>query len=191
MGENEKAIEFARKGLMLSERWGRINTEVLCLCYLGRALMFDNDREQARQVSERANQTAQKISNSYWQVNLIYTLETMLDSEIPDTGEIARQTRRLIESGASCPALLKARLLLRDNQPDEALAALEQAFSELNGKPSFDTVRVYALRALAFQAKGEEEQALTNLYQALELGEPENRIATFVRENAPMESYSG
>jgi tetratricopeptide (TPR) repeat protein len=41
-GENEKAIQFARKGLLLSERWGQVDTEVMCLNYLGRALVFGN-----------------------------------------------------------------------------------------------------------------------------------------------------
>lgn len=48
-------------------------------------------------------------------------------------------------------------------------------------------VRIYILRALALQAKGDEKQALASLRQALELAEPENRMATFVREGAATE----
>jgi LuxR family maltose regulon positive regulatory protein len=43
------------------------------------------------------------------------------------------------------------------------------------------------LRALSYQAKGNEKQALDALRQALELGEPENRVVSFLREGAPME----
>jgi LuxR family maltose regulon positive regulatory protein len=186
-GENEKAIQFAHKGVILSEHWGRIIEEERCLSYLGRALMLSNDQEQARRVLDRADILAQKISPKYWQMIAIFTLETMLDCETPDASKIAQQMHRVKEGGARFPALLTARLKLRDNQPGEALVGLEQALSELNGQPSFDTVRIYALRALAFQAQGDEKQALSAMRQALELGEPENRIATFVRENVAME----
>ncbi len=43
------------------------------------------------------------------------------------------------------------------------------------------------MRAIAYQAKGNEKQALDALRQALELGEPENRVVSFVREGAAME----
>jgi LuxR family maltose regulon positive regulatory protein len=186
-GENEEAIQFARKGLMLSERWGRINTESQCLSYLGRALVFNHDWKQARQVFQRADQTAQKISPLFWQNHASFALDSLLDSESPETSEISQQLHRLQENGARIPPLLTARLLLRDNRADEAVVVLEQAQSEIEGQPSFDTVRIYGLRALAHQAKGNEKQALASLRQALELGEPENRVATFVREGAAME----
>jgi LuxR family maltose regulon positive regulatory protein len=117
----------------------------------------------------------------------IFILDSMLDSETPDAGEIAEQMRRVQESGARYPNLVNARLLLREDRPDEALAMLEQALSDLNGQPSLDIARIHAVRALAFQAKGDEKEALAALRQALELAEPENRVATFVREGAAME----
>ncbi len=186
-GENDKAVQFARKGLMMSERWGQVDGDVICLDYLGRALMFGNDWEQARQVFQRAHNAAQKISPWLWQMTTIFALDSLLDSETPDASEIIGQMRRVQESQAQYPALLTARLLLRDNRPGEALENLEQALSDLNGQPSYDIVRIYGLRALAFQAMRDEKQALTALRQALELAEPENRVATFVREGLAME----
>lgn len=186
-GDNENAIQFARKGLMLSEHWGQVDTEVMCLNYLGRALVFGNNSEQARQVFQRAQAAAEKISPWFWEMTITYTLDSLLDSETQDASEILLQKKRVQQSGARYTDLLTARLLLRENRPDEALKVLEQGLSHLNGQPSFDTVRIYGLRALAFQAKGDEKQALTSLRQALELAEPENRVATFVREGAAME----
>ena len=185
-GENDQAIQMGRKGLMLSERWGRVNTEVLCLIYLGRALMFANEPEQARQILQRAESAAQKISTDSWHDISRFILDSLLDSETPDSSEITRLRQRLQGSRWFFP-WLKARLLLREDQPDQALVALEKALVDLKGQPSYDIVRIYALRALAFQAKGDEKQALVSLRQALELGEPENRVATFVREGAAME----
>jgi LuxR family maltose regulon positive regulatory protein len=186
-GENEQAIQLARKGLMLSERWGRVNTELVCLIYLGRALVFANDSEQAKQIFQRAESAAQKISSGTWQDIARFILDSLLDNETPDASEITRLRHRLHESDFRFPAWLTARLLLREDHPDQALVALEQALAELKGQPSYDVVRIYALRALGFQAKGDEKQALAALRQALELGEPENRLATFVREGAEME----
>ena len=39
-GENEKAVQYARQGLFLSERWGLVNIEALCLSHLGRVFDF-------------------------------------------------------------------------------------------------------------------------------------------------------
>lgn len=186
-GENEKAIQFARKGLFLSERWGQVDMEVICMNYLGRALVFGNDAEQARQVFHHAHEKARKISSWYWEMVITFTLDSLMDSETTDAIEIERQKHRVQESGAQYTNILTARLLLKDNLPEQALMVLEQALIHLNGQPSFDTVRIHGLCALAFQALKDEKQALESIRQALELGEPENRLATFVREGAAME----
>lgn len=186
-GENEVAITYAQKGLELSERWGRINTELICLDYLGRALVYSGDQAQAYQVMERADTLAQTVSLPYWQTHAFYILESMLDCETPDAGAITRLMQRIDESKARYPALVKARLLLRDHRPDQALDALEQAKAEPSGQLLFDQVRIAALSALTYQAKGDEVRALAELRQALELGEAENRVATFMRERDAME----
>jgi LuxR family maltose regulon positive regulatory protein len=185
-GDYDKAIQAAQKGLSLSELWGQIDNDVICLDYLGRILLFNNDWEQAQLVFQRAHDTAQKISPWYFQMTTLFILDSLLDSDMPDN-EIIQQVRRVQESGAQPSQVLAARLLLREDQPVKALEMLEQALSELDGRPSLDIVRIYGLRALAFQAIGDEKQALVWLRQALELAEPEKRVATFVREGLAME----
>jgi LuxR family maltose regulon positive regulatory protein len=186
-GENEKALQAAQKGLVLSERWGQVDSDVISLDYLGRTLLYNHDWEQARLVFQRAQDEAQKISPWYWQMTILFILDSLMDAESPDTNEITNQIRLIQESGAQPSPVLTARLLLRENQPVQALEMLEQALSELDGRPSLDIVRIYGLRALAFQAIGDEKQALAWLRQALELGEQENRVATFMREGPAME----
>jgi LuxR family maltose regulon positive regulatory protein len=83
--------------------------------------------------------------------------------------------------------VLEARLLLREVKPGEALIVLERALDELNNKPAYNTIRYFALIALAHRAMGDEKRALASLQHALELGAPENRIASFVREGEAME----
>jgi LuxR family maltose regulon positive regulatory protein len=186
-GENESAILYASKGLALSERWGQVDTEVMCLNYLGRALVYGNEYDQARPVFQRAHELAQKVSPWYWEITATFTLDSMLDSVVQNDTEIAQQLRRVQESDAGFTEILKSRFALRENRPEEALAALEQHEAHLAGRPSFDTVRIYGLRALAFQAMGNEKQALEWIRQALELAEPENRVMTMAREGPQME----
>ncbi len=186
-GEGEQAIQFAQKGLLLSEHWGEISTEALCLSYLGYILVISNHPEKAHQMFQRADSMAQKISPWFWQNITFFALDSLLDCKAPNSSEIDHLVHRLHESGARYPAPLTARLLLRNNQPEEALVKLDHTLADFKGQPPYDTVRIHALRALAYQAQGNEKQALDALRQALELGEPENRVASFVREGAAME----
>jgi LuxR family maltose regulon positive regulatory protein len=186
-GNNEEAIRLARRGLMLSERWGQLDTEVMCLNYLGRALALGNDWEQARRVCERADAAAQKISPWFYKMSVTFDLNTLLDSELPDRQEIAARWQLVEESGAPHIELPRARLMLLENRNEEALELLDEALAHLDGQPSFDTPWIYALKGLAYQARGDERRALAALKQALELGEVENRLATFVEEGPAME----
>lgn len=187
-GENDQAIEFARKGLALSERWGHQAFICTCLFYLGRALVFHNDMEEARRIFQRAGEIARKVSPWLWREIELLILDSLLDADPTLSIEIVSQVHQLKDNGVSLSPMVKARLFLREVKFDEALEALDQALVELTGKTTFSTVRIYALRALAYQAKRDEKQSLTALRLALELGEPENRIASFVREGEAMEN---
>jgi LuxR family maltose regulon positive regulatory protein len=186
-GENEKAIQFARQGLSLSERWGLVNIEALCLSHLGRVLILSNDWEQARQVFLRADIAAKKVSTWYYQLARIFALDSMLDCEAPESDELIAQVHHLQENGASIPPALSTRLLIREGHPEAALTMLEGAIKDLEGQLSVDLVRLHGLRSLAYQVQGDEKQALASLQVALKVGEPDNRIASFVREGAAME----
>jgi LuxR family maltose regulon positive regulatory protein len=186
-GENDKAIQYAKKGLQLCEQWGLVVAITGCLQTLGRILVFCQEYDQAYQIFLLSDDQAQKISTKYWQETALYNLESLLYSDASED-EITQQVRRVQQSGIQFPALLTARLLIRNNKPGDALLVLEHFLSELSGRPSFKTLRIHAMRALAYQAKGNEKQALTSLQQALQLGEPENRVASFVSEGEVMEN---
>jgi LuxR family maltose regulon positive regulatory protein len=186
-GDSEQAIEMARRGLLLSERWGQVEAELICLHYLGRGLALAKDWEQARAVCQRADRLGEKISPYTYRASVAFSMDSLLDSENPDPQEIAERKRLVEESGVPHVDLIQVRLLLRDGHPDEALAVLEQAQARVQGQPSFDHPWIHGLKALAYQAKGDEKRALASLREGLEMGEPENRVATFLREGPPME----
>ena len=132
-GENEQAVQLARKGVELSEHTGLVTTEALCLSYLGRILASGNDWEQARRVFQRIENIGRNISPWYWYNSAIFALDSILDCETPPPDEVNRYVRRVQETGSDVPAISKARLLLRDGQPSQALVVLEQALSDLMG----------------------------------------------------------
>jgi LuxR family maltose regulon positive regulatory protein len=83
--------------------------------------------------------------------------------------------------------LLWARLLIAQNQPKQALrllVRLREAAAE--GGRTGCVIEMLALEALAQQACGDTDQALTTLEQALALAEPMGYVRTFVDEGAPM-----
>jgi LuxR family maltose regulon positive regulatory protein len=185
-GDLDKALQHARKGVQLCEQWGLAVAITGSLQFLGRILVYYQDYDQARQIFLRSDELAQKISPRYWQETALYNLESLLYSDASDD-EIAREVHRLQESEIQFPSLFTARFLIRNKKPGEALLVLDHFLSDLMGQPSFKSVRIYARRALAFQAQGDEQQAIASLQQALELGEPENRVASFLCEGSAME----
>ena len=81
----------------------------------------------------------------------------------------------------------RARMLLAQKKPTEALSLLEplQVSAEKQERWSH-VIEMKVLQALAHHMRGEEQEALTVLAQALHLAEPEGYIRIFVDEGAPM-----
>jgi LuxR family maltose regulon positive regulatory protein len=80
--------------------------------------------------------------------------------------------------------IISARLLLARNEPDEALRLLAQLRETV--RTVSRKIEILSLRALALRAKGEKEQAVRTLAEALALAEPEGYVRTFVDEGPPM-----
>jgi len=71
---------------------------------------------------------------------------------------------------------------------DEALGLLERLLKTLETTGAMGRVlEILVLQALAWQARGEEEQALAALKRALLLAEPEGYVRTFVDEGPPLD----
>jgi LuxR family maltose regulon positive regulatory protein len=80
-----------------------------------------------------------------------------------------------------------ARLHLAQGQPDAALALLDPLLRMMAPwELHRDEIEVQALRALAFQSRGDAPAARAALRQALALAEPEGYVRTFVDEGPPM-----
>jgi LuxR family maltose regulon positive regulatory protein len=186
-GEPEKALQAARKGLVLSELWGQADTIMVCLLYLAQTLAFAGEAESTQQVLQRARKVAQMISP--WHIlNVdLDEVDTWLDHEQMSTAEILREVSRKQEAGFKLSETTEVRLLLKQNHTDEALALLQNTPPNANSHPSYQDARQLALYALAYFQKKEFSHALITLDQAFELAEAENRLATFAREGEMME----
>jgi len=186
-GELEKAIRVARKGLALSELWGQADTIMVCLLYLAQALALAGEAESSQQVLQRARKIAQKIS-PWHMINVdLAELDTCLDGGTSNASEVYQEAIRKQNAGYKFPDFLAARLLLRQNRANDVLILLERALPEAQQHPSYENVRLYTFQALAHFQKKDFPHALVSLDQALDLAEPENRLATFVREGDKME----
>jgi LuxR family transcriptional regulator, maltose regulon positive regulatory protein len=187
VGEFEKALSIARKGMELSELWGQVDTIMVCSFNLAVALGLTNQAESARQILQSARKIAQKASP--WHVwNLEEAqLEITLDSDPPDIEEILREFARKQENGPKLPESVTARALLKQNRPAEALELLERVLARTVLDSSFMHVRMVALKALAYFQQKEYANALSSLEKALKLAEPENRVTSFLREGESME----
>ena len=83
--------------------------------------------------------------------------------------------------------LVLARLWLAQDRPEEALALLEPLLPKMKRQGRTDLlIEIQTLRALAYQAKGDIEQAMSALYPALSLAEPGGYVRIFVDEGQPM-----
>jgi LuxR family maltose regulon positive regulatory protein len=80
-----------------------------------------------------------------------------------------------------------ARLLIAQGRPGEAAALLERLLqaAEAGGRVGW-TIATLVLRALALQARGDVDQAMTPLARALALAEPEGYVRVFVDEGPAM-----
>jgi LuxR family transcriptional regulator, maltose regulon positive regulatory protein len=185
---NDEAILIAQKALKLSELWGQAHSQSSSLLGLGRILACVNAWGQAGPLLGRGIALAQNVSLAYWQNSITFTLETYLDREVPDMIAIKELKSWFLDHHTELSPILAARLALKELRPDETLAILEQATERLDREPFLFSVRIFILQALAYHAKREIQPALLCLQKALTLGEPENRIGSFVREGSALEN---
>jgi LuxR family maltose regulon positive regulatory protein len=181
-GEIDKAIQTAQKSLTLSELWGQADTIMLCLLALSNGLLLAHEDEAAYTVLQRARKIAQTVSP--WFVLIVD--QTEMRARL-GAGDVDRATHLAQSLGTGLPASLQTSLMVRQNRLDEALALLETALPTALAASSLEAVRLGIIQALAFFLQNNQTRALSALKQTLELAEPENCIAAFLREGAVME----
>jgi LuxR family maltose regulon positive regulatory protein len=80
-----------------------------------------------------------------------------------------------------------AQALIAQSRPDDALALLARLLEMVEAVGAWgNAIDMLVLQAMALQAKGQVDEALTTLKGALSLAEPEGYVRTFIDQGAPM-----
>ncbi len=181
-GEIQAALQVARQGVALSERWGQADTISLCLLNLARALSLAKEVEAAQQALLRARRLALQVS-SWFVLNVDY-LEILLYLD----NNLVEQAQRVARLAVGeLPLWLQARLLLKQERFEQALTLLESKPFQVDQSSFLENIHIHSLRSQAYYLKKETAKALVSLKQTLELAERENWIAIFTCEGQPMQ----
>jgi LuxR family maltose regulon positive regulatory protein len=190
------------KGLELSKQARNVDT--IKDGYLGLALLRQalGDPDAALEAVRELQDLAQSSGDRYWLArafafrsqwwlncgNIAAAADCAQDGALHarDVTGLVREfagitTARVLVAQASSPGADQPGAT---GQALSALAELLQAAEAARRQGS--TIKILALQALAFQAQGDVERALSALGRALSLAEPEGYLRTFVDEGPPM-----
>jgi LuxR family maltose regulon positive regulatory protein len=186
----EAASRYAREGIELCEqgRWADVVAEgYICLA---RALQATGDGDGALDAIQKARQ----VGSGFWFGLYANALEARLWLA---QGDVPAASRWAQESGLSVDDELSfqyefmyhalAKVLIAQGAFDEAVWLLARLLevAEAAGALGY-VIEILVLQALALQALGKVDQALTPLERALALAEPEGYVRLFIDEGAPM-----
>jgi len=192
----DRAIDQAKKGAKLATRGRDVMHIALSNLYLVRVLFSSGDITGAEDVIQSLENSADEYDLpvralrqlSVWQVR-IWLVQGKLEAASQWVGE-----RELDPDGEptyphEMEYIAFARILIAQGRLDEAARLLRRLLeaAEAGGRNS-RAIEILILQALAFQARGDTDQAMTTLEGALTLAEPGGFIRIFVDEGPPMAS---
>ncbi len=164
-GDMESAWDALQKAQELAVKYDVTDLDDLSVAmFRARMWISQGDLEPARRWAEERD--------------LFRYIDTPLQEETSDSYDLRIRKYEL---------LMLARLLIVQERPGEALKLLESLIpaAEWRGRPGM-LVEIHALRALAYHAQGNLDQALDALAYALALAEPKGYVGIFTGEGEPM-----
>lgn len=196
----QAAADLLQRALDLCRRVGV--TQTLCEVHVARSRLRQAQGDvdgawEALREAERVNrlESAQSLGSFR-----LATQQARLNLLVGKPGEVVLWVRQLEQAfapgrteiplpaamGETIQATL-ARAYLARGQAEAALAALEPLLPPAEAAGAcLRVAEICALKALAWQALGDEPAALSSLARALHLAEPEGRIRLFLDEGPPM-----
>jgi LuxR family maltose regulon positive regulatory protein len=191
--ELEEARRCAETAIELCRQWSMQETLTDSYTALTWVLLAQGDIEGAFQAAQQSIQLAAEVSP--WYVAL--TQQNLLQAQLA-RGNLAFVVRWMEENYVQSRDRVAGRnlhwfpsivaILLALGQSEEAVRILAHQLETVNAsnQPGRAVVPL-ALQALALQAQEQTEQALDSLSRALELGEAEGFVRTFVDGGPPMQ----
>jgi len=188
----EAALGHAREGIALCKQWGQADLLAAGYLSLAEVRLAVGVSDGALHAIQSAGQAASRISS--WFLTRVGRMEALAHLA---RGDVAAARRWARESGLSpddefgppSESLYRtlARVLSAQGRFGEALRLLDRllGMAEAAGAAG-RIVQIRVLQALALQAGGQAEPALTALETALCLAEPEGYVRTFIGEGEPI-----
>ena len=197
----QTARDYLTRGIELSEQLGQ--ADILAEGYVAQArlLLSEGELFQAKAIIEKADEIVQKMSVDPWVRCWLDDSRLRLwlaKGNLPAAIQWAQDSGMRLEDELNylhdLHHLNLARLLVArgEQQPespylDQALRLLQrilEATRRANWKQ--EAIKALILQAIALQAHGDCEQALTALVQALEWAEPGGYVSIFIDEGEPI-----
>lgn len=165
---------------------------------LARLRQAEGDAESAREMIERAEETARRhqVSDRLARVAPDRARLALASGDLQSAVRWARETEAmLLPTADSAPRapdaqvehLMLARVWIAEGRPDDAVRLLARlrAPAEASGRIG-DLIEILALTTVALHARGDQSQARATLARALELGVPHGFVRTFADEGQIM-----
>jgi LuxR family maltose regulon positive regulatory protein len=180
-----QGVEFCRQVIELTE----LDVALVALAWIRQAM---GDPDGALEAMEEACRTYPRADV----VALAYPAQSERARLLLALGRVEEAARWTREQGLTeqdevsylreGDHLVLARVLLAQAEPDRALGLLERldALAAFQGRTG-SLLQIRALRALALQAAGEHQAALTLLAETLDLAVPEGHVRVFADEGPP------
>ncbi len=191
----DKAIDKTKKGVELTRHGGDVvmlSWSYLCLT---RVLFSRGDMAGAEETIRQMEHIARETDVPSWVMNLLATWQVRIWLA---QGKLNDASQWVQERGLNAdrdPALLHememhialARVLTAQGRLDETVTLLQRL---LNAAKTVErttrVIEILILRALAFQAQQDTDQAVATLAEALTLAEPGGFVRIFVDEGPPV-----
>lgn len=189
----DEALERARISVQLTNYTGG-SMAFTALAFLFKVLLARGEFEEASTVLQHVEHLMDHLQNPYQ--DALYVLVDQVRFWL-ERGEIERAVQwaeRLERQDPLQSPLAQGRVdvslthvKLAQRKPDEALTLLKPRLEAAAQQERWGNVlEMQLLAALAHQMRGEEQEALNLLAEAVRLAQPEGHIRSFVDEGPPM-----
>lgn len=177
----DTAEQYAKQGLKLAQQYDQITDRIIMSeLHLALIKLARGDVSGAAQMVSQAEQTSRQRNFTLRLANIAF-FQTWLHLHQGDLDAAAQLTRQ-----NEIP-LMRARVLIRQNEPSAALEVLETLRQHAKAKGlARRLLDVMAVQSVALYTQGEKKKAVELLGEALARAEPAGFIRLFVDEGEPM-----
>jgi LuxR family maltose regulon positive regulatory protein len=190
--ELETATGYAREGLELCKQWGQADFLVYSYIEVAKVLQAIGDMDGALDAIQTGKRIASNVSP--WPGFHVATQQARLwlvQGKLEDVTRWVQVSGLRNDDSLSFQYLFRyivlARVLIAQGVFDEAAGLLSRLLEVAETARAMGCmIEILILQALALQAQGKIDHALTSLERALVFAEPEGYVRTFIDEGSSM-----